>query len=343
MKKVLSLLAVLLSVSCLFVACGPSNTSSTVSSNQTVGKKAAKDVKIVLLLPGAVNDQGWNASNYAGVVACNEKLGTTMEYVEAVQEADFESSFREYAERGYDIIMAAGSQFDEAASRVAANYPKTLFMVVNGSNSDADNLCPLFPKEYEASYLAGIIGGYLTQSGKFGMIGGDPNLAMQNLMAVYGKTAVSIAKERGISDASYNLAYANSWSDVALGKQMSENMIDEGADVMFAYANELGLGVINGAIEKGAKVVGYSSNQNSIDPSTVVASIDFDYATMYVWAINEWLNGNLKGHQVIEVGVPEDIYFPVYTDNLSQEAKDACDAAVQAIKDGTVDLKALFD
>ncbi|MBQ0059930.1 MAG: BMP family protein [Lachnospiraceae bacterium] len=315
----------------------------TEEAEEAAPAKDASDVKMVLLLPGEINDQGWNASNYAGVVACNENLGTDMEYVEAVQEADFESTFREYAERGYDIIMAAGSQFDEAAASVAANYPDTLFMVVNGANCDGDNLCPLFPKEYEASYLAACIAGNITESGKFGMIGGDPNQAMKDLMAVYGKTAVEIATERGIEGSDYNLAYANSWSDVALGKQMSESMIDEGADVMFVYANELGLGVIDGAVEKGAKVVGYSSDQTVIDPETVVASIDFDYATMYVWAIDNYLNGELKGHQVVEVGVAEGIYFPVYTDNCPDEAKTACDAAVEALKDGSVDLKALFD
>lgn len=304
--------------------------------------KAAGDYKIVLLLPGDINDQGWNASNYAGVVACNEKLGTNMEYIEAVQEADFESTFREYAERGYDIIMAAGSQFDEAAHTVAESYPDTLFMMVNGSNSDLPNLAPLFPKEYEASYLAGIIAGYLTETGKFGMIGGDPNQAMKDLMAVYGKTAVEVAGTRGI-DASFNLAYANSWSDIALGKQMGESMIDDGADVMFAYANELGLGVINAAIEKGVKYVGYSSDQTVIDPKTVVASINFDYATMYVWAINEFMNGKLPGGKMYEVGVPEDVYFPVYTENCPQEAIAACDAAVADLKAGKVDLKALFD
>jgi len=341
MKKLLAFaLAVVMMLGTL-TACGSNNEGKPTKEGD--GKKTAKDVKIVLLLPGEINDQGWNASNYAGVVACNEKLGTNMEYVEAVKPADFASTFREYAERGYDIIMAAGSQFDEAASSVAANYPNTLFMVVNGSKADRENLCPLFPKEYEASYLAAIIAGYITKTGKFGMIGGDPNQAMKDLMAVYGKTAVKIAKERGIADASYNLAYANSWSDIALGKQMSENMIDEGADVMFAYANELGLGVIDGAIEKGVKVVGYSADQTVIDPKTVVASINFDYATMYVWAINEYLNGNLKGNKVVEVGVPEDIYFPVYTDNCPEEAKKACDEAVKALKEGTVDLKALFD
>ncbi len=355
MKKSIALVLALIMVSALFVGCAPAATTEPAAEGTATEAPAAEatqapatertaaDVKIVLLLPGQINDQGWNASNYAGVVACNEQLGTNMEYVEAVAEADFESTFREYAERGYDIIMAAGSQFDEAAATVAASYPDTLFMLVNGSNSDGANLCPLFPKEYEASYLAGIIAGYLTQSGKFGMIGGDPNQAMQDLMAVYGKTAVAIAKERGLADASYNLAYANSWSDIALGKQMSENMIDEGADVMFAYANELGLGVINGAIEKGAKVVGYSSDQTTIDPATVVASINFDYATMYVWAINKWLNNDLKGNQIIEVGVAEGIYFPVYTENCPQEAIDACNAGVEALKAGTADLKALFD
>ena len=343
MKKFISLVLAVALIGSFLVACSPAAPAAEAPKPAGSGAKAAADVKIVLLLPGEVNDQGWNASNYAGVVACNEQLGTNMEYVEAVQEADFESTFREYAERGYDIIMAAGSQFDEAAASVATSYPETLFMVVNGSKSDADNLCPLFPKEYEASYLGGIIAGYLTESGKFGMVGGDPNQAMQDLMAVYGKTAVSIAKERGLADASYNLAYANSWSDIALGKQMSENMIDDGADVMFVYANELGLGVINGAIEKGVKVVGYSSDQTTIDPKTVVASIDFDYATMYVWAINEWLGGNLKGHQIIEVGVPENIYFPVYTENCPKEAVDACNAAVEALKKGEVNLKELFD
>ena len=347
MKKFLSLILTLAMTLALLTACGGGGDAGTTTpdagGDAATGEKTAADVKIVLLLPGEINDQGWNASNYAGVVACNEKLGTSMEYVEAVQEADFESTFREYAERGYDIIMAAGSQFDEAASSVAASYPNTLFMVVNGSKADAANLCPLFPKEYEASYLAAVIAGYLTESGKFGLIGGDPNQAMKDLMAVYGKTAVKIAQERGIADASYDLAYANSWSDIALGKQMSENMIDAGADVMFVYANELGLGVIDGAVEKGAKVVGYSSDQTTIDPATVVASIDFDYATMYVWAINEWLGGNLKGKQMVEVGVPEGIYFPVYTENCPAEAKAACDEAVKALQDGSVDLKALFD
>ncbi len=89
--------------------------------------------------------------------------------------------------------------------------------------------------------------------------------------------------------------------------------------------------------------MGYSSDQTQIDPDTVVASIDFDYAAMYVWAISSWLHTKLTGHQIVEVGVAEDIYFPVYTDNCPEEAKTACNEAVIALREGSVDLKALFD
>ena len=88
MKKFLALILALVMALSL-VACGNTDTPDDSTGGET-GEKTAENVKIVLLLPGEINDQGWNASNYAGVVACNEQLGTNMEYVEAVPEADFE-------------------------------------------------------------------------------------------------------------------------------------------------------------------------------------------------------------------------------------------------------------
>ena len=65
-------------------AAGDSASAESSGGGTDSGAKTAANVKIVLLLPGEINDQGWNASNYAGVVACNEQLGTSMENVEAV-------------------------------------------------------------------------------------------------------------------------------------------------------------------------------------------------------------------------------------------------------------------
>ncbi len=302
----------------------------------------AADLKIVLVLPGPINDQSWNATNYAGLVKCNETLGTNMEYVENVQAADYESTFRNYAERGYDMIMAAGTQFDEAANSVAANYPETSFVVVNGMVANGDNVAPIFPKEYEASYMAALMAGEITENGQFATIGGFPNDAMEKLLDVYEAVAVQIAMDRGIADAAAVRAYANSWDDVALGKQMAETMIDNGADVMFVYANQVGLGAIQATKEKGMKYVGFSGDQTTIDPATVVGSIAFDFETFYTWAVEKFLNDELEGNTVHMAGIAEGIFFPVYTENMTQDSIDNVEAGIKAALNGEIDFQSMF-
>jgi len=351
MKRTISILmSVIMIISCVAVlgACSPKpdqsnpTPSAAAASAEQSPKKGAADYKIVLILPGPINDQSWNATNYAGLVACNETLGTKMEYVENVQAADFESTFREYAERGYNLVLAAGSQFDEAIATVAPNYPNTTFCAVNGSTSNGANVAPIFPKEYEASYIASIIAGYVTKNGNFATIGGFPNKPMEHLMDVYEKNAIAVATKRNITGAKATRAYANSWDDVALGKQMAEQMIDNGADTLFVYANEVGLGSIEAAKAKGVKFIGFSSDQTTIDPNTVVASVVFDFKKFYVWAVQQYIAGDLSGNMVHEAGIKEGIFVPVYTENISQEIKAAVDAGIKDFNDGKVDLTKMF-
>lgn len=195
-------------------------------------------LKIVLVLPGSIDDQSWNASNYAGAQAADAELGTHIEVVESVPVEEFESTFIEYGEKGYNIVMSAGSQFDEAAAAIAPNYPNTYYCVINGQKSETDNMVPVFPKEYEGSYIAGILAGYATKNGKFATMGGESNVPMVHLLDTYEKAAVDTAKSRGINDASAKRAFINSWTDVSLTKSTTDQMLDNGADVAFCYSNE---------------------------------------------------------------------------------------------------------
>ncbi len=334
-KKSIKITGIVLTLLMLF--------SVTACSSKTDTSKGGADAyKMVLILPGPINDQSWNATNYAGLVKTNETLGTKMEYVENVQAADYESTFRNYAERGYNLIMAAGTQFDEAANKVAGNYPETTFTVVNGMVSNGAKVAPIFPKEYEASYIAALMAGEVTKNGQFATIGGFPNTAMEHLLDVYEKVAVDIAKDRGITDAKAVRAYANSWDDVALGKQMADTMINNGADVMFVYANQVGLGAIQATKEKGAKFIGFSGDQTTIDPNTVVASVVFDFETFYTWAIQKYIDGDLGGNQVHEAGIAENIFKPVYTSNISKDIQDKVDAGMEKARNGEIDFTSMF-
>ncbi|XMB67242.1 BMP family protein [Mycoplasmatota bacterium zrk1] len=299
---------------------------------------------MVLILPGPINDQSWNATNYAGLVAANEQLNTDIEYVENVKDADFVSTFRSYAERGYKLIMGAGSQFDTAANTVAKDYPDTTFVMVNGSIAEYDNVAPIFPKEYEASYLAGIIAGELTTNGKIGTISGSINAPMNDLLDVYEKVAEEGAAARGIDSPESFRANADSWSDVNKGKQMTQTTIStNNVDVMFVYANQVGLGAITACEEADPQVkfVGFSSNQNDIS-EVVQASVEFDFETFYVWAVGKFLDGTLEGKKVHAAGIKEEIFIPVYEEGFSQEIQDKVTEGINKVKNDEIDLTEYF-
>jgi len=201
--------------------------------------KEAKDYKVVLILPGPINDQSWNATNYNGLVACNEQLGTNIEYVENVQQSDFESTFRNYGERGYDLVISAGTQFDNAAETIAPLYPYTRYLVINGAKTNGANLTGVTIREWESGYLAGVLAGLATEAGIIGEMGGFPNPLMKDALngVTAGAKSVNPIFQKAIR------AYANSWSDIAKGKEIGVSMIEGGADVLFAYANQAGLGI----------------------------------------------------------------------------------------------------
>ena len=330
MKKKLLVVLFTLSFSLSLVAFGSQD-------GENLQAKKASEYKIILILPGPINDQSWNTTNYNGLTASNKSLGTNIEYIENVHLENFESTIRNYAEKGYDLIMAAGTQFDEAANNVAVYYPDSTFCVVNGMLSKSKNVTPIFPKEYEASYLAAIIASNITESGKIATVGGFPNRAMVDLLDVYEKTVTSFAKKnRDLVITAYR-EYSNSWDDVSLGKRMAEELIGKGADVLFFYANQVGLGAIQAAREEGVKFIGFSSNQNSIAPETVVASIGFDFARFYIWAITLFLEGNLEG-KVNLAGLKEGIFIPYYSDYISIDIQNEVEQARLDVINGTVDF-----
>ena len=179
----------------------------------------ANQPKVVVILPGDTNDQSWNTGNYEGILANqNKDKKIDLEYQSNVEEKDFEAVIRRYAEDNYNLIILAGSQFEEVVSSVSGDYPKVDFCILNGRSASGKNTFSVYPKEEEASHLAGIIGGNLTKTGILGIIAGYPNEAMETLLDQYEKDVRQLAADRKLPNATVLRAYANSWEDEEHGK-----------------------------------------------------------------------------------------------------------------------------
>lgn len=313
----------------------------TESTTEAAAEVAPVDTsaKIALILPGSIDDQGWNATNNAGAKAAEEALGCKIDVVESVPAEEYESTFTEYGEKGYDLIMAAGSQFDESASAVAPQYPDSIFCVINGQASDSDNQIPIFPKEYEGSYVAGVLAGYATENGQFATMGGQSNVPMVHLLDTYEAMAIKTAADRGISGGKATRSFVNSWTDVSATKDLTSSMIDNGADTVFCYSNEGTSGAIQAAEEKGAKFIGFSANKNS-ESDCVFGSVEMDWPHVYPTIVSNVLNGVWTGYT--EIGVKEGVFKVDYTDDTPDEVKTAVDAAIADVTEGKVDLTQYF-
>ncbi len=301
------------------------------------GKNAAGEInmsekRIVVILSGTDDDFNWNAANKAGIVECGKTYNISIEYVESVKENRAESILHHYGGEGYDLIITAGYQFNDVVEEVAPRYGKSLFCVINGTKLKGKNVVSVQLKEYEASYIAGLIAGHESPGGQFAAVGGYPNFGMRKLMDVFEKTAVQTALEQGIENASSRRAYVNSWDDVNLSKKMTEQMIRDGADIVFSYANKASLGCVQAADRAGVKYIGFTNNQNRNYPGTVIASVVFRFDNVYEWIIEHYRTRKLSGERIYYIGLDEDIFYPVYTEEISEITVLAVEKAMDDMK-----------
>lgn len=347
-KNFISLLALVLMLAML-AACGGSPSggssgsggsgSSGGDSGSSGGGSGIADAKIALVLPGSIDDQSWNASNYAGAKAVEEAYGVKVDVIESCAVEDFDATFTEFGEKGYNLVLAAGSQFDDSIANIAPNYPNTLYTAINGVISTTDNMCPVYPKEYEASYLAGVIAGYATENGQFATMGGADSASMNKCLDCYDAAAIKTATDRGISGAAAQRAYINSWTDIALTKSTTDQMIDNGADTVHCYSNEGQSGAVQSCQDKGAKFIAFAGNKND-EADCVIASAYADLTKLYPWAVNALLEEGVRGYT--EAGLAEGIISIEMTDQVSDECKAAVEAAEKGIMDGSIVCESFF-
>jgi len=188
-----------------------------------------------------------------------------IEYVfsEKVANADYERVMREYAEKGHTLIVGESFAVEDAARKVAKDYPKVSFLMGSSKGPQAPNFSVFDNFIQEPAYLTGLIAGGMSKSGKIGMVGGYPIPEVNRLMNAF------MAGVREVNPkAEFMVTFINSWFDPPKAKEAAFAMIDKGADVMYAER----FGVSDAAKERKALAIGNVINTQSQYPDTVVAS-----------------------------------------------------------------------
>ncbi|WBO64236.1 BMP family lipoprotein [Streptomyces camelliae] len=271
MRRVAKLSAACIATAALAVtatACGSTSSDNNASSSSSSGG-AKGGIKIGLAYDvGGRGDRSFNDSAARGADKAEKEFGGSIKELTAKTSdtpADREQRLTDLAQAGYNPVIAIGYTYAPAVEKIAKQFPKTTFglvdSVVNGTN--VDNIT--FTEE-QSSYLAGVAAALKTKKDHVGFIGGVDIPLIKKFEAGYVQ-GVHDTNPKVKVDVQY-LSHGSDTSGFASpdkGKEAAQGMLDNGADVVYSAAGSSG----NGAIEavsgvKGAWAIGVDSDQYQI-------------------------------------------------------------------------------
>ncbi|MGE5346010.1 MAG: BMP family protein [Acidithiobacillales bacterium] len=249
---------------------------------------AASGFRVALLTPGPISDAGWNAGAYEGLKAIEKELGAHVSHVQVGSPSEFEEQFRSYAARGYDLCIGHGFEFQDAAARVAALYPMTVFVTTSGSRT-GPNLAPIVFELEQATYLCGLVAGRMSKTGKAGMVGG---VELPSIKSTFLAFAGGMKDVR--PDADVRTVFTGSFEDVAAAKAAALALVDQGCDFLFQNADNAALGVFSAAADRRIRVFGSNRDQNALSPA-ILASAVIDMPRAFVETARRVKEGHFDG------------------------------------------------
>ncbi len=297
--------------------------------------------KVALLTPGPISDKSWNGGAYAGLMAIRDSLGAEVSHIQTKTPAEFDENFRQYGAKGFDLVIGHGFEFQDAALRVAPDYPKTVYLTTSGT-SVARNVAGAEFAFEEASYLAGMIAGRMTKSNILGMIGGTELPPVKRSFEAFEQGARIVNPRVRVL-----VSYIGNWDDVSAGKEQGIAQISRGADVIFQNADAAGLGIFQAVKEaKDVMIIGSNANQNEIVPDKTIGSVVIDLPHAFLLIAREVKRGNFTGH-VFNLGLHDDVVTfvlnPKMTALVPQEVMASVDSTRKEMIAGSFKARLLPD
>jgi basic membrane protein A and related proteins len=253
---------------------------------------SAQQLKIGILLPGSTADNGYNADGARAAQALKSELKADVQTTENVSVANQADLYRQYAAKGYNVVVGWGGQFTDGAVQVAQEFPDVKFIVVNSGVENGKNLASIDTDIQDWEFLGGFVTAKLSKTGVIGWIGGQ----------CFPATAANLhGVEQGAKYADANIkvlsTFTGDFEDPTKAQQAAQAMIDSGkAGALTGNLNNGWFGVFKAARDNGKIPVVTEWVDNHAQASDVIASsIQKSQAKFVVAVVKEISPGKFQG------------------------------------------------
>lgn len=304
--------------------CGKSNDSAGGNAAPAASSAPAaaapapanEPLKVAFVYVGPVGDAGWTYAHDAGRKEVEAKFGDKVKtsFVENVPEsaADAERVFRDLATQGNKVIFGTSFGFMESMLKVAKEFPDVKFEHATGFKT-ADNLGQYDVRTYEGAYLAGVVAGKMSKSGKLGVVGSVPIPEVIRNIDSFTLGARSVNPK-----ATTRVVWVNKWFDPGKEREAATTLIGQGVDVLMQNTDSAA--VVQTAQEKGVYAIGWDSDMTKFGEKAHLAASMNKWGVYYTKVVGDVLENKWKPETVwwglkegaIDLGaynavVPEDV------------------------------------
>lgn len=266
MKREISLfLALILVISMVFAGCGSTTAESTqapasngeVASNNESPAEAEDPMKIMYLVNGSLGDKGFFDSAASGIEAIADEMGAETKIVEMGRdETSYESNFLDVSEQDWDLICCGTFSTKELAQNTAVQYPEKDYLIfdvtVDFDTVTTNNMLGLAYYSNQGAYLSGVLAAKMLLESEderidnsqktLGFIGSMDNSGINDFLVGYLEGIKYVDPEIQVLT-----SYVGSFEDVTKCMEMTTQLYNQGAQIVYAPASQSILGATTAA------------------------------------------------------------------------------------------------
>ncbi len=307
----------------------------------TVAVTAQEPIRIAIVAPSSIRDLSWSQSIHASLQELQEEMGgesvLQIAYSEAMSSVSAASeTLRGYAEDGFDIIIAHGTQYGTSIFDMAHEFPDTSFAWGTATETGAErgigNVYAYQAAAEEGGYVNGVMAALLTESNVIGAIGPIPAGDVRLYISGFTQGVKSTNPEAEVL-----VVYVGSFSDIAAGTTNGRTLLAAGADVLTGTSQ-----VVVGAIEAVRSAGGFwfstQSDQGDVWPGTVVSSQVYNWVPMLRDIVERHQDGEYGGIAYKLTLANEGLRIAFGSVDISSELLMAAGQAVEDIIAGKIEF-----
>lgn len=308
-----------------------STTSPTTSATET-------PFKIALLLPGPATDVSFNQGGYDAVKSVSALVGAKYVMNENVAVSDVERLERQYAQQGYNFIIAHGAEYQDQTIKVAKDFPNVFFAVTAGWLNSTDNIAYTEPGFYKDGYLVGLVAAHLTKTGKIGFVYA---LDIPSYKAWAANTKLGIeAVDKSIT---FTTVATGDFNDVSKAKEAANALISQGYDVIVNGGDGLGVGVISACKEAGVWTTGAEYDQGALYPDKLYMSTIWNFTVALQAMVHDVMTTGKFSTKFYAIDLNNGGCVPVLHIQLPADLMAEYEQTLQDLKSGKIRIISAFE